>query len=585
MAKKKTTTGKPQGKHAASQRPKRPTKKRVGAKKTSTTSTPTKAVEDVEVVEGASKKPEYEWQMEKGLDHNFHQVGKVLASLNLGLYQHAEGGLMRVDGGRIQHISTAKQLSPLLIDSIHITVTKHGKYHGEKPNQSILGDMLLSKSFLDNFCLIEEVVTTPVSLPNFTPSKPGWNEGGILHLGSAASINRRLKFIPQFLNVMEWHCDADRTNAVAALLTVPMRRHFSGGKPIVLVTANKSHAGKGTVVDFIRCNTPKAELRYESVDWPMQRSLHVQVEQYPELGVVNIDNVRTDSSGRAKLIRSGFLESTVTSAEIILTSASRKPVRLPNRFLFLLNTNVGALSVDLLNRSLPIRLNPTGDLQERIGRTKDVLGGDIKHEWLPAHLQQIEAEAWGMVERWIKEGKPLDTNVKHPMGPWAQTIGGILMVNGFKEFLANYNATKATADPIREALSILAFHSDGKPQRARVLAKLAISQGLAKVLFPGVDSMNEAACERSLGFTLKPYVGETFSATTATEKITYRLAKQQSRFDEKSPHFRYTFEEIDRQTATPEDLAGLVLEERTADSDSQFGSNDLDLDGFQPEEI
>ena len=206
---------------------------------------------------------------------------------------------------------------------------------------------------------------------------------------------------------MEWQSNADRTNAVAALLTVPFRRHFSGGKPFVLVTASKSHAGKGTLIEFIRGKTEKAEISYEDKDWPMQRNLHDQLSQKPEIGVINFDNVRTDSSGRAKIIRTGFLESFMTNSEIVLSSATtrNKPIRTANRFVVLLNTNEGSLSIDLLNRSLPIRLNPTGDLSERIARAKTHLGGDIKHEWLPAHRDEIEAELWGMIDTLADSGQ------------------------------------------------------------------------------------------------------------------------------------------------------------------------------------
>jgi len=460
--------------------PTRTPTKRVDRKKTSATSTPLNDVELVEHVDPNTQKPEYDWQMEAGLDRNFQGVGKLLNSLNLSLYRHSDGGLVRVDGDRIHRILSAKELGPLLIDHVRISITKNGKYHGEKPSATVLNDMLLTRSFLDNFDEVVEVVTTPIALSDFKSSQPGWNQGGILHLGQAAASSGQITSIIQFLDVMDWQTNADRTNAVAALLTVPLRQHFPGGKPLVLVTANKSHAGKGTVVDFIRGYTAKAELLYENIDWPMQRSLHEQVSQYPEIGLVNIDNVRIDSAGRGKIIRSGFIESVVTSSEIMLTSTSRKPVRMPNRFLFLLNTNIGSLSVDLLNRSLPIRLNPTGDLQDRIAKSKEMLGGDVKHDWLPTHRDEIQEELWGMIERWIAAGKPLDNNVKHPMGQWAKVVGGILMVSGFEEFLENYNSAKSTADPIREALSILALHAAGKYRRAGILAKIAVTQGLVK---------------------------------------------------------------------------------------------------------
>lgn len=420
----------------------------------STPSTSSTSVESVEAVEGHAGKPKYCWQMEAGLDRNFQHVGKLLASLSLHLYQHPDGGVLRVENGQAHRITSAKELAPLLIDNIRIAVTKNGKYVGEKPSDSVLNNMLLSRSFLANFRLVEDVVTTPVVLPDSTPCQPGFNvQGRILFLGSAVSTGKGLANINKFLDVMEWQGTADRTNAVAALLTVPFRRHFPGGKPFVLVTASKSHAGKGTLIEFIRGKTAKAEISYEDKDWPMQRNLHDQLLQKPEIGVINFDNVRTDSSGRAKSIRTGFLESFITNSEIILSSATSrsKPLRTGNKFVVLLNTNEGSLSIDLLNRSLPIRLNPTGDLPERITRAKEHLGGDVKHDWLPAHRDQIESELWGMIDRWLKEGKPFDQKVRHPMGPWAQTIGGILMVNGFKDFLSNYSTTRSAADPIREA--------------------------------------------------------------------------------------------------------------------------------------
>jgi len=256
-------------------------------------------------------------------------------------------------------------------------------------------------------------------------------------------------------------------------------------------------------------------------------------------------------------------------------------MRLANRFVVLLNSNEGSLSIDLLNRSLPIRLAPTGDLDERIAKAKTALGGDVKHEWLPAHREQIEAELWGMIKTWREAGQPLDESVKHPMGPWAQTIGGILTVNGFTDFLTNYSTARANADPIREEISVLAFYAGDKPKRAGELAKIVLRQGLAKTLLAGVDTTSDAACQRAIGVLLSPYVGETFSVKTAEEKITYRLSKQQGRFEGQHPHFRYTFVE-ERREQSQQENHGLVLEE----SETPRGPFvDLDLDRFEPETL
>jgi hypothetical protein len=556
-------------------------KKRPVERSTPSTASTT-AVEAVEGVERSTRGAEYIWEMRAGLDHNFRQVGKRLFSLVAGLFQQAGAGLLRVVDQEPRPITTAKELSPLVIDNIRITVTKNGKYHGQRIPSEVLGDMLRSRHFLGNFPEVKEVVTTPIVLSDNTFSRPGHNApDAVLYLGPAVTTAQNTDDIHQFLDVMQWASNADRTNAVAALLTVPFRYRFPGGKPLILVTAGKSHSGKGTLVEFIRGKATKVELLYEDNDWPMQKVLHQQLLEVPQAGVINLDNVRTDSSGRAKLIRSGFLESFITTADPVLSSTTGRlrAIRTANHYLVLLNTNEGAVGADLLNRSLPIRLEATGDLLERIARAKETLGGDIKHEWLPAHRERIDAEMWGMIERWVKAGKPLDTAVQHPNGPWAQTIGGILQVNGFTDFLLNYNATRAAADPVREGLGVLAFFAGKEMWRSLDLAKLAIKQGLAKALLPGVDAGNEAACQRAMGALLSPYVGETFTSRTATERISYRLKKKPGRYDGATPHFRYGFEEVKRETDRANDVGGVVLEE-------EAGPTPLpEADRRHPEEI
>ncbi len=202
-------------------------------KRPSSSSTPSTAKRTVEDVEGlpGSKKPKFVWRMEAGLDCNFVGVGKLLSSLKEPLYEHVEGGLLLVEGDRSHRITSAKELAPFLIDHIRIAVTKKGNFHGEKPSDSVLNNMLRSRSFLDKFLRVEEVATTPILLPDHRPSKPGFNKGGILHLGRTVSTRKSLRHINRFLDVMEWQSSADRTNAVGALLTVPFRRHFVGGKP------------------------------------------------------------------------------------------------------------------------------------------------------------------------------------------------------------------------------------------------------------------------------------------------------------------------------------------------------------------
>ncbi len=544
---------------------------------------------------GVAKRQTYQWRMEKGLPCNFRRLGKLLASVSPQFYRACQGGLILVlPGNEVRHIATAKELAPLLIDTIRIKVTKEGKLHGELPGTTILNHMLRSERFLAAFRPVVEVTTTPICLPDFAVTQPGYNAGGVLYLGNPPAAADGLEAINRFLDVMGWAGNADRTNAVAAGLTVPFRHHFPGGKPLVLVTATKSHAGKGTVIDFIRGGVPKVDILYESVDWPMEKSLQQQLSRHPETGVVNLDNVRIDSAGgRAKVIRTGFLESFITNTQISLNSPGLPGFRSKNKFVVVINTNEGTLSPDLLNRALPIHLAPKGDVTELLARSPI---GNPKLDYLPRHRDQIDAELWGMIERWRKAGMPLEESVAwHPMSTWAKTIGGILKVNGFKDFLANYSTTKWAADPIREALAILASAAQGKPKRASEWAELAVEQGLANTLFKAGERDSLKGRERAMGVLLSPYQGETFERTTETHRYLFKLTKESRRWEGQHPHVRYTFEIVSKeavegasqeedQTAGPGSHNALHEESEPAVASMSDEEQD-DLCQYRPEKI
>lgn len=537
-----------------------------------TASTKPTSVEAVVPVESGSSKYVYLWLQDNPLDYNFRMLGASLKKLLPDLLRHADGGLVLVEDNRHKRIRTAKELAPLLIDTINIQVFTEPRGKGgerkrvERLGQSVLTDMLASRSFLDNFPLVKDIVTTPIVLPDFTPSTPGFNTG-ILHLGPGVEFGGGLDTLNKFLDVMEYDGNASRTNVVAAALTILFRHHWYGAKPLVLVTANKSHSGKGTICNFVAGNCPKVDMLYSHYDWPMEQALQKQLTAHSEVGVIVFDNVRLGSSGGGSHIRSGLFESFITNEEFTLSAAKLSSTfRSLNKYVVILNTNEGVLSADLLNRSLHIGLHSTGDMEERLARAREKLGGDVKTEWLPANQPSIQAELWGMVNKWLKEGKPLDENVKYPMAPWAKTIGGILMVNGFKDFLGNYRATRAAVDLVREAIGQLAFYASNKARSDNVralatkdLGKLVVDKGLDKTLVPRVS--NEAAVEREIGRRLSPYDGETFTVCTATETITYKLHKKADRWTTGSDNvsYRYVFEEIKRSPATNPN--GVVLEE------------------------
>ena len=166
--------------------------------------------------------------------------------------------------------------------------------------------------------------------------------------------------------------------------------------------------------------------------------------------MVNVENARLGRGDR--LIASATLERFLTDAAPTLHSSKhREALTIRNYLVITISTNRGSVDEDLMNRALPIHLNPVGNIADRVSPI-----GNPKLEYLPAHCEQIEAEFRGMIERWKEKGRPLDQTIRHPFTDWARTVGGILMVNGFADFLANYSQRRTADDPLRRGLGILA---------------------------------------------------------------------------------------------------------------------------------
>jgi hypothetical protein len=502
-------------------------------------------------------KPQFTWEECRGLSLNAEELGSLLAELPLGLYRYRDH-LLRIRGGRATQINSSKELIPLLIDSVEMQVTKQGIFKREMPAHSVINDVLKSETFLGNFERVEEVIASPLVLLDFYPTLPGYNPASkILYIGGAVETRGGLDNINRFLDHVPFASNADRTNAVAALMTVLFRFHWCGNKPLILLMATQSHSGKGCLVKFCTGGMEKVAIQYQSTDWPMATHLYGQLKIKPSAGVIDIDNVRTDTAGRgSSVIKSALFESMITSSEVILSSVSSKnePLQFPNRFVIFMNTNHGSLSIDLLNRSLPIRLTPTDDVDDRNKRAEKDLGHGLK-EWLETKQRDIAAEAWGMITRWREEGCPLEKGANHhPMRDWAETIGAIVKVNGFEDFLGNYAEVRQVSNPETEALGIVALHAfqkplrpDDNPLKPLEVARIVVEQDLERVLLPQVNLSKDVAMQRVMGKVLSAHENQLVRARTEKEQLTFRVRKGSKRLD-KHPTTCYWFPLESRQT-------------------------------------
>lgn len=484
----------------------------------------------------------YDWDEGDPAAKNYFTLGRLLfrAARLFRRPTHGDGLIKILHDETTTTINSAVSLAAVIADYVDVTVFLNGRVKGNKLPAGHLNAMLRSEAFLSQFPTVDYITRNPIYLPTFSVTEPGYTNGGpgfrCIYQGEPARILDGLDHVNAFLNVMAFNTVADRANAVAAALTVTLRQHWRGAKPIILVTATKSHAGKDTVILFTSGPYGQSSISYQSTDWALERSFVGAVTQKPDVGVLVVENARLDR--RQNHIASGFIERFVMDPyPTLFSTGTGPPLQRCNDIVVAISTNYGSVSEDILNRSLPIHLSPVGNVHDRVSPI-----GNPKLEYLPKFHQEIAAELRGMIERWIEEGQPLDTSVRHPFSPWATTIGGILQVNGFNGFLSNYGIRKTDDDPLRHALGLLgAGHSSDEWRRAGEWARLAVRLGLAKQVIPRGDLGSAEGERRGMGVVLSAHLDEVFRVETESQVLHLRLERRRGRFGEAEGHVRYRF--------------------------------------------
>jgi len=500
-------------------------------------------VSDYPAPQSIVNKKEYIWDEDDLAINNYRGLGERLAAAG-DLYRRPAyaGGLLRAlarpDVEPVV-IDAGKDLASIIVDRVRVRVIKGGNTRGTLIPAAHLDAMLHAEVFLQQFKAVDGVVRVPHFLPDFELLKVGYNDGGsgqrFLYVGPEPRVEASPEAIKKFLGAMAFASNADRSNTLAAALTVLLRNFWPGAKPLIAVTSTKSHAGKDTIVEFAAGTTPKLSIGYEQADWAFQKAFVAAIKDSPSVGVVNVENARVDRHSR--FLESAFLERLLTEPEPLLYSpGTGPPVRRRNDLVVAVTTNNCTLGTDLMNRALPIRLAPRGNIVDRVSPI-----GNPKLEFLPANRERIEAELRGLVQRWKETGRPLDPTAKHAFSDWAATVGGILIVGGFEDFLANYSLRRTADDPLRKALGLLAAYKPDQWLRPAEWAHHAHNLSVDTILIDPNDRRSDQGRERGIGVVLSAHEGETFVVETEDAVLTLRLEKGRPRNrDEPRRHYRFT---------------------------------------------
>ena len=506
--------------------------------------------------QGLNGLPQVYWHDESPAAENCKVLGEALAmSGDLFRRPGNDGGVFLVlPDGSPRSIDTGKRLSSVIVDRIILHRFLNGKQKPSNISVRELDDTLHTEAFLSMFAPVDRITSQPEYLPGFTLTKPDYNDGGdghrVFFVGESAEPSDSMERINTFLGVMDFQTQSDRANAVAGLLTVALRHHWPGGKPIILATASKSHSGKDTVLDFIAGQTPRTSVSWEQADWATQKAIVASLNQDPSLGVIRLENARVNGNSK---IASAFVERFVTDPKPTLYSpgCGSEPRQIRNDIVMAISTNFGVLSEDLLNRGLSIHLEPNGSITDRQSSI-----GNPKLQYLPRYREEIAAEVHGMIERWRAVGMPLDNSRYHPCTEWAHTIGGILMVNGVEGFLDNYADRRVVADPVRNGIAVLGSHLIDKCLPISEVVAEVNRLGLTNPLVPQNERSTHEAQKRGLGKVLSSHENEKFvvqSEDEEDERVVFRLEKVRRRFENGKIGTRYGFVVVDETEPDDDD--------------------------------
>jgi hypothetical protein len=261
----------------------------------------------------------------------------------------------------------------------------------------------------------------PVDLP---PLEPG--------LAAPATVREVLVVLPplmcEWMRGFHWNSPIDLINYVAGpLMIVLMPQFIEAGHPGLVFWGNQPGVGKSLAAQCLAILKDGEQAAATSLDGS---SKEVENQIASELNdgrtTVFIDN-------QTGPIKCPILEANITCAQLGYRGMfTQSKIRRPNDILWLITTNNGSPSDDLLSRCIHIRLHYEGDPgAHQYAVTEDEVVGFVK-----TNRAGILAEAAGMVRRWLDTGRQM-VHTPGRFEKFSNTVGSILAANGLPGFLSN----------------------------------------------------------------------------------------------------------------------------------------------------
>lgn len=227
--------------------------------------------------------------------------------------------------------------------------------------------------------------------------------------------------------------NADRQNYYGLLLTPIIGPAVKGNRPLHIITAPIPRTGKSKLAEDVLGGilTGRKTPALQLTGTDDERDKRITALLMQDETVVHLDNLppKLDSPALASLLTASVYQSRLLG--------SSKIVSLPNNLVLVGTGNNVECSTEIAKRCIPIRLQPNTPNPER--------RMNFEHPNLWEHVsksrRQILSCLLGMVENWIEKNRPKGPSLGAirlgGFESWSESIGGILHVNGFHEWMGN----------------------------------------------------------------------------------------------------------------------------------------------------
>lgn len=381
---------------------------------------------------------------------------------------------------------------------------KGGEYRDVFPPLDVVRDVRAQVAGLDlgrnGLPELEGVIEGPVVRANGKPvTTPGYDPETRLYYSPGAALGplevpeyptaedaqAALEVLLEPLREFCFVSEADRTNALAYVLTPIVRPMVEGIVPLALLTAPTEGTGKGLLANVAAIIATGQEAEVTPCP-PDERELEKTLK-----GVL-LEGASSVVLDEARTLSGGFLNSTLTATRLrIRTLGLSDSVRVENRATYAALGNNVSLRGDTRRRFYPVRLDPKTSeaFTRQFERNEDELKA-----YCQDHRAELLTAALTMARAWVVARRP--GKAHHRLGgfsAWSRVLGGILAYAGREDFLDNLASAQAQANG--EAIAFEGFlvelervFPEGRPFRvADVAQAIAGDEGLRSSLLEDFD--------------------------------------------------------------------------------------------------